>query len=61
MLGQYPGQVPADFPSDTQQGRDRIRDVVLGGGVTDLLSLQVGIFVLAVRQEPGLPPMYKVQ
>ncbi|CAM9737832.1 unnamed protein product [Ascophyllum nodosum] len=40
MLGQYPGQVPADFPSDTQQGRDRIRDVVLGGGVTDLLSLQ---------------------
>eukprot|EP00903_Cladosiphon_okamuranus_P011860 g11141.t1 len=42
LLGKYPGQIPADLPADPhrQLARDRILDIVLRGGVTDLFCLQ---------------------
>lgn len=41
LLGKYPGQIPADFPTEWQTARDRVKEVIMRGGVTDLLSLQV--------------------
>ncbi|CAN0158342.1 unnamed protein product, partial [Hapterophycus canaliculatus] len=42
LLGKYPGQIPADLPTDPQRqiARDRVLDIVLRGGVTDLFCLQ---------------------
>lgn len=43
LLGKYPGQIPADLPGEPrrQLARDRVLDIVLRGGVTDLFCLQV--------------------
>ncbi|CAN0031965.1 unnamed protein product [Scytosiphon promiscuus] len=42
LLGKYPGQIPADLPANPhrQIARDRVLDIVLRGGVTDLFCLQ---------------------
>lgn len=48
LLGKYPGQIPSDLPVDRQNARDRVREIVLRGGATDLLSLQVGAIHLTV-------------
>lgn len=44
LLGKYPGQIPADLTTGptVQIARDRVLDIVLRGGVTDLYCLQVG-------------------
>ncbi|CAN0479828.1 unnamed protein product, partial [Ectocarpus sp. 8 AP-2014] len=42
LLGKYPGQIPADLATGptVQITRDRVLDIVLRGGVTDLYCLQ---------------------
>ncbi|CAB1110375.1 unnamed protein product [Ectocarpus sp. CCAP 1310/34] len=42
LLGKYPGQIPADLTTGptVQIARDRVLDIVLRGGVTDLYCLQ---------------------
>ncbi|CAM9594319.1 unnamed protein product [Ectocarpus fasciculatus] len=42
LLGKYPGQIPVDLTTGptVQIARDRVLDIVLRGGVTDLYCLQ---------------------
>lgn len=44
LLGKYPGQIPIDLKRepDLQLARDRVLEIVLRGGATDLFCLQVG-------------------
>lgn len=46
LLGKYPGQIPADFATEPQRqlARDRVLEIVLRGGATDLFCLQVLFF-----------------